>query len=440
MEFKLLPLCLIALFVSSCVTYQFQKPLKQDSRPETYRVAIIGGGAGGSSAAYHLRKFADSSPLDIPIEIDLFESADRIGGRTTTVNAFDDERYPVELGGSIFVEVNKILVNLTNEFGLNTKTNLHEAGPDSDYDLGVWDGSQFVFKQSSGEGRWQGYWDIAKLLWKYGLSPIRTQRLMKDAVGRFLNFYEAPTFPFATLQSAVMKNKLLEFTSQPGSETLASAGISDAFARDIIQASTRVNYAQNLGQIHGLETMCCMATSGAMAVEGGNWQIFDAAVKHSQADVMLNTTIQGVIKDIHNQQYYLARNKQEGAHVRLSDPYDSIILAAPYQFSGIDFEPELARLPESIDYVSLYVTLFTSPHPLSPTFFDMAPEEWKAVPSTVLTTLSADMNSSSPEPHKFFSISTLRTMVESQQHEQATISLQDLLSCTSHWYIYVPAL
>ena len=419
---------LLTLFITSfCVADLPQSRLTQDSsKSQPHRIAIIGAGAGGSSTAYHLRKFVDSSRYDLPIEIDLFESSPRIGGRTTTVNALNDERVPVELGGSIFVEVNHILVNLTKEFGLNVKTKVLEAGPESDYDLGVWDGSQFVFKQSSGNSWWRGYWDVAKLLWRYGISPIRTQRLMKDAVGRFLNFYESPTFPFATLQQAVTRNGLLEFTSQPGDQLVSKAGISDAFARDIIQASTRVNYAQNLGQIHSLEAMCCMATDGAMAVEGGNWQIFDQAVQYSNANIMLNMTVRGVIKDPISQQYYLARDREDGEKETLPDPYDSVVLAAPYQFSGIDFEPELDYLPQSIDYVSLHVTLFTTPHTLSPSFFGIPPDQSKSVPSTILTTLSADTNSSSSEPHKFFSISTLRVIDPGSGVGGETISLQYL--------------
>jgi prenylcysteine oxidase/farnesylcysteine lyase len=72
--------------------------------------------------------------------------------------------------------------------------------------------------------------------------------------------------------------------------------IGDSFATDIIQASTRVNYGQNLNVIHGLETMVCMAIDGAMQIEGGNWQIFDLMVKASNATALLNTTVSAISK------------------------------------------------------------------------------------------------------------------------------------------------
>src|ERR1700745_213586 len=132
----------LALLLHVCVSTADQSQILLSPEPFTlrpHRVAIIGGGAGGSSAAYHLRKFVDSSPCIIPVEIDLFESGPRIGGRTTTVNALDDERFPVELGGSIFVKANTILYNATIEFGLNvTTTKIHHTA-ESHNALGFWE-------------------------------------------------------------------------------------------------------------------------------------------------------------------------------------------------------------------------------------------------------------------------------------------------------------
>ncbi|KAK4907051.1 hypothetical protein LTR49_023904 [Elasticomyces elasticus] len=64
-------------------------------------VAIVGAGAGGASTAYHLSKFAATSGFAVNITV--FERNDYVGGRTTTVNAYNDSLYPVELGGSILV-------------------------------------------------------------------------------------------------------------------------------------------------------------------------------------------------------------------------------------------------------------------------------------------------------------------------------------------------
>lgn len=190
------------------------------------------------------------------------------------------------------------------------------------------------------------------------------------------------------------------------------------FSTEIIQASTRVNYGQNLGHIHGLETMVCMAIEGAMSIEGGNWQIFTGFLKLSNSTVHLNTTVNSIKKT--NGKYVIASsNKRSESELVMSSrdeqTFDTVVLASPLQFSKIDIEKDmLKRIPDEIPYVRLHVTLFTSIHKLSPAFFGLAPDV--EVPSTVLTTLPPGTeNPADPTdgvgPAGFFSISTLRILV-----------------------------
>ncbi len=80
-----------------------------------------------------------------------------MGGRSTTVLTYGDSE-PVELGASIFVEVNEILRNRSIEFGLRPK----EPETETQELLGIWDGTNFVFTQEEAAG-WKGYWNLAKL-------------------------------------------------------------------------------------------------------------------------------------------------------------------------------------------------------------------------------------------------------------------------------------
>ena len=68
-----------------------------------------GAGAGGASSAYHLSKFARAAGVSVNITV--FDRNPYIGGRSTTVHAYDDPEIAVELGASIFVEINSILYN-----------------------------------------------------------------------------------------------------------------------------------------------------------------------------------------------------------------------------------------------------------------------------------------------------------------------------------------
>lgn len=164
------------------------------------------------------------------------------------------------------------------------------------------------------------------------------------------------------------------------------------------KSSTRVNYASNLAYIHGLETMVCMATNGAMQIDGGNWRIFASMLKSSPAiSTHLNTHISQISKQ-DDGTYHLSINDT-------ASTFDEVILAAPLQFTNLTIDPAPKHTPDAIPYVKLHVTLFASPFKLDPSAFKLAPGE--AVPQYVLTTLPPSENPRDGHPGSpdFYSIS-----------------------------------
>ncbi|KAI1139281.1 prenylcysteine oxidase [Hypoxylon sp. FL0543] len=350
------------------------------------QVAIIGAGAAGSSTAYHLHKYAKQEGIDV--NITLFEKTHHIGGRTLTVDVYDNPLNPVELGASIFVEINHILYNATKEFNLT----LIDPGSDEKGLLGIWDGKRFVYTQDSES--W-GWWNLAKLFWKYGTAPYYTHRLVQDTIATFLKLYKAPYFPFRSLSTTAFKLGLVRITGVTGQQFLAESKLDGPFAHDIVQASTRVNYASNLPYIHGLGTMVAMAPEGAVAVAGGNWQIFSNMVADSKAYVSLNSTVTSIAKergsdpDSESPKYRIKTTTTGAASDEAEThpvAFDDVVIAAPYQFSGISNDEDLIRQPvDVIPYVTLHVTLFASPYKFSAEFFNLDPAA--KVPISVLTTL-----------------------------------------------------
>jgi prenylcysteine oxidase / farnesylcysteine lyase len=322
------------------------------------------------------------------------------------------------LGASIFVEANQNLVNAAEEFGLTMDKADRSRPVGAPEKLGVWNGQDFVFTQSEGGPYW---WNVAKLLWKYGWTPIRTHKLKESTIGKFLKMYEEPYFPFRSLSQVAHDLGLTNITSETGELFLKANNIKPPFSTEIIQASTRVNYAQNLPFIHGLETMVCMAADNAMSVKGGNWQIFDSMIKAAGATIKLNTTVQEIRKTEIGT--YVLSSKEDAPS---SSPntqeheYDVVILAAPLQDASITFTPPPPHIPDKIPYVKLHVTLLASPHRLSPTAFNLPPDA--LVPSIILTTLGPN---ETPRERAdgvgqagFFSISTLRRIVNPSSHRE----------------------
>lgn len=123
----------------------------------TPKIAIIGAGAAGSSAAFWISKAQERFGVDV--EVDVYEKTSRVGGSgwplfiifipavcdptfigSLTVYPHGNDTFePVELGASIFVKANKNLWRAAQEFNLTLRDLSKE-----DNDLGIWDGEQLL--------------------------------------------------------------------------------------------------------------------------------------------------------------------------------------------------------------------------------------------------------------------------------------------------------
>ncbi|KAI0506369.1 prenylcysteine oxidase [Xylaria bambusicola] len=256
--------------------------------------------------------------------------------------------------------------------------------------MGVWDGNSFVYTQDSSSWDWV---NLVRLIWKYGTVPYYTHKLVQGTIATFLKLYEEPFFPFRSLSTRAFQLDLIKITGVTGKQFLAANNLDGPFARDIVQASTRVNYASNLEFIHGLETMVALAPEGAKAVEGGNWQIFSHMIKASRANLHLNSAVTAIALDTNGK--YKIKATQESDDVTgkggKTHPiaFDDVIIATPFQFANISAEENIIQQPiDTIPYATLHVTLFASPYKFSPAFFKMPPAS--NVPVSVLTTLGDD--------------------------------------------------
>ncbi|KAG5983579.1 hypothetical protein E4U55_007821 [Claviceps digitariae] len=390
---------------------------------EVKNIAIIGAGAAGSSAAYHLHRYAEEEGLIL--NVTLFEKTDRIGGRTLTVSPFNDPQHRVELGASIFIKDNHIMYNASQKFGLDL-SELTAPEP-TDY-TAIWDGETIVFRSERGSPWW---WDAAKLFLKYGLAPYRAVQLVRSSVGTFLQLYEEPYFPFRSLTQRAFELGLLRLTGVTGEQFLRENNASSSrvpssiinrdFVRELMQPAARVNYASNMAFIHGLEAMVSFATEGAVSISGGNFQIFENMVQESGAAYRPNTTVSAIAfhkgsnKSGSTPQYVLStkETQSKSKSAKLQTTFDSVIIASPWQYSDIEAGPGVIKHRiDPIPYMKLHVTLFTSPFRLQASYFGL--KAGTPAPSNVYTTLGKDETAQAGPQGVgrtgFYSISTLRTV------------------------------
>lgn len=149
-----------------------------------------------------------------------------MGGRSLTVNAFDSALQPVELGASIFVKVNHVLYNATDKFHLPLAPLREGSAGDV---TAIWDGEKFVYESKDGESWW---WDVARMWWRYGMSPYRAVKLVEGVVGDFLKLYEEPWFPFRSLTQRVFELGLGKMTGVTGEQFLEQNKVSLSLVLD----------------------------------------------------------------------------------------------------------------------------------------------------------------------------------------------------------------
>ncbi|WVF66429.1 hypothetical protein IAT40_001169 [Kwoniella sp. CBS 6097] len=388
-----------------------QGAAKQE-RPK--RVVIIGAGASGTSAAFFLERAARVVERRLGLEkgkllgeIVIFDKEGYVGGRSTVVYPHSDERLRwQELGGSIFVDANKNMMRAAKHFNLTVIDPSYGVSG-----LGVWDGTQFLLTTSGSDSTISNWLDSAKALWRYGpLSPMRTKSAVKSLVDRFLRLYDPVWMRQRGAVDSVhdfAENLELgnEYTTRTGQDWAhAVVKVGDKWLYEIMGASTRVNYATDISQIHALGAGVSMATSGASQIEGGNYQVFQSMLDASGATVHLGTEVTDIIplnKGSGSSSFYVQSNKTE---IDDEVPFDAVFFAAPWGSSHVskkmarDFEQPIPSQP----YVRLHVTYLTTsqPHP-QPSFFGLPKGSF--VPNTIIT--SSSPKGSAIPPARFQSIS-----------------------------------
>ncbi|KAH7327699.1 Prenylcysteine lyase-domain-containing protein [Rhizoctonia solani] len=337
------------------------------------KVAIIGAGAGGSSASFWLSLAKQRASAETNIDITVYEQNNRIGGRSTTVYAYNDTSYaPIELGASIFSGGNRNLVRAASEFGFDL-VEFNGVVPGT----GVWDGKKFVWRTTDNSTA-----DGIRMQERYQDGPSKSG----DLIGPFLNSFAAsyiPTFPqFPTVSAYASSVNFTSLATVTLKSYLSQGGVNLNWINDFMTGSSRFNYAQDASSINGVAGMTSLAADTAYSAKPGNFKIFEQFLSRSGASLQLETTVKSIKKiPTGSKPKYLVETSKGVAD------YDAVIVAAPLPLTNIKFR-NTASQPSSfpkVDYVHLHVTLLTTTTPsLLPTYFKV--DNSSALPGTVLTT------------------------------------------------------
>ncbi|KAI8822207.1 Prenylcysteine lyase-domain-containing protein [Fimicolochytrium jonesii] len=308
------------------------------------RIAVIGAGAAGTSFAYSLGR----SKVQDDVSITILEASLRVGGRAM---AWEYNGISVELGASIFLKENQILYNATREFNLTFEAERSVRGGRPPW--GVWAGDGFAFQASKSSSA-----TLARMFWRYGLAPVKTARLARKAADDFAHGAYGTTTDIKRVQDLVRSWGLAEVVGEPADKFFKERDIKELFTDEIIQAATRVNYAQDINAIDSLGALICMAAANGetVRVEGGNQQIFEHFVAKSGAALRLNSSVLEVQRVQGHADSAYKVTTADGQ----TSTFDAVVIAVPWKHEPFILLENFAKVPRPIEYVHLHVTLIAN--------------------------------------------------------------------------------
>ncbi|XP_003413714.1 prenylcysteine oxidase 1 [Loxodonta africana] len=319
-------------------------PGSAEPRAPPEKIAIIGAGIGGTSAAYYLRqKFGND------VKIDVFERGE-VGGRLATMMVEGQE---YESGGSIIHPLNLHMKRFVKDLGLS-------AAKGFDGLMGVYNGETLVFEES----RWFII-NMIKLVWHYGFQFLRMHMWVEDVLDKFMRIYRYQSHDYAfssveKLLHALGGDDFLGMLNRTLLETLEKAGFSEKFLNEIVTPVMRVNYGQsmNINSFVGAVSLAS-AESGLWAVGGGNKLVCSGLLQASKGNL-----ISGSVMYIEEK----TRTKQTGNPTKMyevvyqtgsethSDFYDIVLVATPLNrkmsnITFLNFDPPIEEFHQYYQHI-----------------------------------------------------------------------------------------
>ncbi|CAE7224657.1 FLCY [Symbiodinium pilosum] len=344
------------------------------------RVAVVGAGINGASAVHFLREL-----LGDGVDITVYEASREPGGRTLT-RTFAN--VTIDVGGTAIYSRNRYISGFAKSFGL-----LPAGGDDGvNSDIGIWDGDEFRIKVDSDSKLDLG----AKLLWRYGLSPLHVIPAVRKAVDSFDRIYSLQDQQQSFKTPAELFDALGVFnlTQTSAYDYFASLGVGQKFVREMVDGASRCNYNQpgTLNSFADLISLAGVGVGGHVFGLANGTQAISRGLLASATRVRLG---ERVVRVTANATGYTVQSTKRSEH------FDGVILATPLELTAIQLPAEARQHAGSgRRYQATYVTFVHGQ--LNETYFRLKATNAKTVPGTVLTTEDSSSPFSSFGVHRKF--------------------------------------
>jgi prenylcysteine oxidase/farnesylcysteine lyase len=296
------------------------------------RIAIIGSGIGGSSAAHYLLKNPN-------IKVDIYEKGDHVGGRLLSM---DINGKHFDFGSPFMTKASKLLYGLATELGC--QPNYQQA----EQKMSIISGHEILISMSSS----YAIINMAKLFWKYGLAPYWVMSLMNSRNSDYQKIYEYldNKITFANLSEMLQAIKQSDLIYQTVEDLLIADGISQQYIDEIVSSLLAVMYIQHkeMNAFAGFVSLSGMGEQ-PFNIVGGMDHIVESIIAKHQSNpnfkLYLNKKVSRIIKQAGNL-YNI-----DGVE------YDKVIIACPLEKIAITFEAIAVKSTLPHYFQESYVTL-----------------------------------------------------------------------------------
>jgi prenylcysteine oxidase/farnesylcysteine lyase len=324
------------------------------------RIAIIGAGIGGSSAAHYLLRNKD-------IKVDIYEKSDRVGGRIQSVNI---KGHTINVGASFFIKDNKLIYDLVKE--LNIEINSTQALK-AQQTTAILRGYYPFFYVSN-----YSIINMVKFIWRYGLAPLYTKKLISDNVKEFVKVYAMLDnhTTFDNVADYLKTMKMTDLVLCTIEEYLVKNGIDQKYIDEVVNAFAAGIYNQDktIGAFAGFITLAG-AGNEAFEITKGNDYLIQTLVNKLKENpnfkLFLNTSVNNIKKQ--NGKYYIGETE-----------YDRVIIGCPLEKTGIKFENITIKNPGPHSFKDTHVIVVEGE--VNSAYFNQGKENVVDIPNSFYVT------------------------------------------------------
>lgn len=333
------------------------------------KIAVIGAGIAGGSAAYFTQQFLEEAGLE-RAEIEIFEANDYIGGRLKHI---EFHGATLEVGGAAWAKNNHYMMEMAEKMGVNV------TGSQTD--------SEHLRYSAVWTGR--GFAPIYKML--VDSSPSSRTIIKEEA--SFMhhinsNYMIQHNSSFTNLHQFISWGGMDKYTTSSVLSYFEALGVASDFVETELVPMTRAIYNQgSSANVFSLLASLDAILSQYSVLEG-NSVLVEKLLEHNADHVHLQTPVKTITKT------------DTGKYVVEGSEFDVVFIAAPLEVTNIEFVGfGEKKVPLDRDYYDWYITVLQAEGP-NPSQFEPFYEEHRGprghLPTMIVTTTNSSENSKTP--------------------------------------------